>query len=352
MQTLNKDWLFELAYSSSLTKFAEITTAKNRTLTLTLDRAGQFTFSVHLEDEIANLIQEVTTCVLVKRRQIDGSFQTVWSGPVWGLNESTPNSLDVTCIGWLQTLEKRQIKTDQTFIDTDAGQIALDLLTILNTESNTSGVPFYVNVGTVESTINRSRIFKAYENYTSIIQGLSDIESGIDFWVDPESRDLNIYAHFGEVRQDLIFEYPNNISGVSRSSDTSRLCNRMTVFGGPGTIAQQANDEVSQAIYGIFEESISLTDVKDNTILQAYGAAEVIIRAYPLRIYSFSTKRAGVNTNVPRLFKDFGVGDTGYLTINKGSLQVFRQAVRVFNISLSFDDNGNEQSATIQTTVQ
>lgn len=347
--TFSNEWLFELANSNNLSKIGELTTIKSRSLSLTLDRAGEFTFNIHLEDDIADQILEVETCVLVKKK-ISDVFQIVWSGPVWGINMSTPNTLGVKCVGWLQTLEKRFLEADVTFTSIDAGAIVTSILNTMNTLS--SGYPTYITPGDVTPTILRTRNFKKYENILSILQGLSDLESGIDYLVDPATRELDISGHMGGTSSNLLFEYGNNISSVSRDSDVSRLCNRMFVSGGPGTTTQIGNDFISQARYGIFSEFVSLSDVKNNTILQAYATAELAVRSFPLRIYSFSTLPAGVGTISPRIFDDFVIGDVGYLTVHKGPLEVVKQAVRVFSLSLTFDDNGNEQSIFIQTTAQ
>lgn len=344
-----KEWLFELAQSSNLSKIAELDTIKSRNLTLTLNRAGEFTFNLALEDTISTSISEVETCILIKRRNFNsGLFEVVWSGPVWTMELTTPNTFSVRCVGWLQTLEKRLLAEDTEFNSVDAGTI---IRTVIE-NSIEPGIPNYITPGEILPTSTRTREYKAYESILSIIQGLSEIENGLDLFVQPDTRVLNISNFYGGNNPNLVFEYGNNIGGVTRSSDTSRLCNRIIVAGGPSTTPQIANDVDSQSRYGLFEEYVSLTDVRSNTILQAYGAAELAIRAWPLRIYSFTTRQAGFGSVTPRIFEDFSVGDIGYLSVSKGPLQLSRQAVRVFGASVSFDDNGNEQSISIQTTAQ
>ncbi len=346
-----KEWLFELAYSSNMSRIAELTLARSRVLTTTLNRAGEFSFQVPIEHSTTDLISEVETCVLIKRRNFEsGLFEIVWSGPVWSLDLTTPNTCSVKCVGWLQTLDKRLLPADVEYNSIDAGSIVRDIIQDLTAADPTA--PYYVIPGVINPTSIRTREFKAHESVLSIIQGFSEIENGFDHYVDPTTRELNISNFMGVNNSNLAFEYGNNIGGVTRSSDTSRLCNRLYVSGGSGTTPQIANNTDSQERYGLFEEYVALSDVRTNDILQAYAAAELAFRAYPLRIYSFTTRPAGYGSVTPRIFKDFSVGDIGYLTINKGPLVLNKQAVRVFGASVSFDDNGNEQAIQIQTTAQ
>lgn len=346
------DWRFELANSLDLSRIGELQPAKNRSLTMTLNRGGEFTFTVALESPIAYEIEEIKTCVLIWRRGTNNEFKIVWSGPVWGIEITTPNTMNITCVGWIQTLEKRILPIDLGELTADAGSIVLALLNQFNSISADSGAPVYVTSGDVIPTVTRTRSYKKYEDFLNIIHNLSDIESGFDFVVDPVLRTLNIYDMYGEIKSNLRFEYKININAVTRSSDSSRICNQFTAVGAANTIPQQANNSESQSQYGIFAELATVSDVKSNTILAAYADSEVAVRAFPLRIYSFSTRQAGTGSTTPRAFQDFFIGDIGYLTVNKGPVIVKDQAVRIFSFTLSFDDNGNELPAQIQTTDQ
>ena len=342
------DWKFELARSSDLVPIGELANARDRSLTLTLNKAGSFSFTLPMDDELAMELNEVSSAVLIKRKQLDGTFKTVWSGLVWGIEETTPNTVAVSTVGWLQTLEKRFISEDQTFTSTDAGSIATTILDLSN-----QGIigPIYVIPGNIQATINRDRTYKAYETVLSIIQGLSDIENGFDFEVDPSSRELNIYNILMTDLPNIVFEYGANVKQVQRISDASKIVNRFTAFGSSTAIAQQANDEDSQIQYGLFEESQSLSDVNDSNILAAYAAAEVITRSQPLRIYSLIPYPASeVHKGIYRIFTDFNIGDKVYLTINKGRLIANRQPIRIFSVTISFTNDGAEHITNIQTT--
>lgn len=337
-------YTFELARSSDLAKIGELGQARVKSLVISLDRAGSFEFDFDLAHEFAPYILEVETCVLVKRY---GEIE--WSGPVWTVAEATPDSMHVGCVGWLQTLEKRVTKpawgTPLSYTATDAGVIALDLLT----KSNADGGDInYVFPGTSVTSQSRTRVYQPYSKVLDEIIALSDLESGYDLVVDPATRRLNIYSQYGGSQEEAYFEYGANADNVSRTCDASKMANRIIVYSAVG--AAQADDTDSQSRYGVFEEAIALSDVRDTTILGAYANAELAYRSVPLRFHNFSP-RSG--SNVPVLFEDFNVGDTCYVTAHRGRIQIAKQAVRIFSATVTWPDDGSddEQIASIQTTV-
>ena len=348
---MSVNFTFELARSNDLVRIGELTRAKNRSLTLALNRSGSLSFTMPLENNsLASYLEELTTCVIVRLGQT-----IVWSGPVWTIEESTPNSISVGCVGWFQTLEKRIINPEWTvptlnYTNVDAGAIALNLLSRSNAEP--FGQINYVLPGSYETTQQRTRNYSAYSTIASEIQALSTLESGFDFYVDPETREMNIYTSIQNDMVHINFEYGTNLISASRRSDSSRLVNRLFVYGSSGTTVQIAIDTNSINQYGLFEESVSLSDVTDNTILAAFGQAELAIRSQPLRLISFEPRKFLLGPRDPMLFQDFQIGDKVYATIKKGRFQVSRQAVRVFGATLVWDDNGSVQLTAVQTTAQ
>lgn len=342
------EWVFELANSSDLSKIGELTQARQRQLTLTLNRGGSASFVLPIDDNLAKLVKEINTCVVIKRKFSSG-FIPVWSGYVSGIAEQTPNTLTVSCLGWLQLLEKRFIKTDLNFLNIDAGEIVLSILDTIGQDSSLLPA-YYVKRGTIEHTITRTRQYKAHDQVLKIIQDLSDIENGFDMYIDPTERLLNIYIKKLRDQPNLNFEYGINITDVSRSSDTSRMVNKITVLGGPNLFASVADDTASQNQYGLLEEVTTLSDVNDQLILAAYANAEIAIRSQPLRIYNFSLRKSTPNVPDPKLFIDYEIGDKIYLTALKGTIQERRKPVRIFSLSVSIPENGNEQITNVQTT--
>lgn len=326
-----------------MSKIGELTQARGRTLTIALNRAGSFQMTLPLAHEFSSEVVEVKTCVVIRRLGT-----VVWSGPVWTVEEQTPDSLSVGCVGWLQTLEKRVSKfawgNPLTYTATDAGTIALALLTLSNADNITG--PNYVLPGTATATQSRTKQYQPFTKVLDEIIHLSDLESGYDMSVDPASRLLNIYTRIGVDNPEAFFEYGGHARGLSRSCDSARIANRIIVYSSTGWT--QANDTTSQATYGMFEEAISLSDVKDSAILQAYANAELAVRSNPLRFHNFDP---ATRSNSLSIFDDYGLGDTVYVRVARGRLQIPKQAVRVFGATVTWPDEGGEERVTaIQTT--
>lgn len=340
------DYTFELARSTDLSKIGEMTQARDRELILTHNKAGSFTATLPLDDEIAGFISEVSTCVLIK---LNGVEQ--WSGPIWTIQEQTPNSIAIGAVGWLQTLEKRISKQawglpTLQYSAQDAGVIAFDLLTRSNNDSSFD--LDYVTPGMAELTFSRTRAYAPYISILTEISALSSIENGYDMIVDPVTRQLNIFKKLGQIRDQVVFDYDLNLTGAGRNSDASKICNRMIAYSSIG--AAVAEDPNSLAAFGPFEEAVSLSDVVDISILQAYADGEVGVRSIPLDFHDFSPKQYTDLMTVPRIFRDFNVGDIAYLDVRKGRMQIKKQPVRIFGATVSFKNNGQEQLTSIKTT--
>lgn len=344
-------WKFELANSSNFARIGELTQARERSLNLTLNKGGSFSFKLPLVDDIGSLISEVSTCVIISRLYDSGNIIPVWSGPVWTINESTPNDLNIDCVGWLQTLEKRISKpawgNPLIYSDKDSGDIAFDLLNKSNLDSAYSSTN-YISPGINAGSQLRDITYQPYINILNEIENLSNIEDGYDMLIDPLTKKLNIYSQLETVRNNINFEYRSAAQNVTRSSDSSKICNSIYVYSSTG-VAQQT-DVDSQAQYGLFEEAVSLSDATDISILQAYANGEIAVRSRPLRLSSFIPRPfSSQNPNDPRIFDDFNVGDIVYFSINKGRLQIPKQAARVFSASVNFNDTGTESITTIST---
>lgn len=333
---------FELARSSDLRRIGYLPDVGTKSLSLALNRGGSFSIQIPLMSWIATKIEEVSTCAMIKI-----ASRVVWSGPTWTVEEGTPDTLNVGFVGWLQTLEKRTTKplwgSPRMYSSTDAGLIAKDLVTRSNADNSYSDTNF-IGEGTVELTQNRTISYPPWTNVLSAITSLSDLEGGFDMMVHPGSRQLNIYEHIGRTRPQVIFEYGGNTNSVRRTSDAGRMANRVIAYSSVG--AAQADDEFSQQNTTLLEEAISLSDVRDISILQAYADAELAVRSAPLRFHSFEPRAS----DSPMIFRDFDVGDTVYLKARRGRLDITKQAIRIFGCTVVFEESGQERVTSIQTS--
>jgi hypothetical protein len=150
----------------------------------------------------------------------------------------------------------------------------------------------------------------------------------------------------------VVFAYrwgPDNLSAFQRQIDASQIMNTIYVSGatatyGPGT------DAASIAAYGAFEEQVSLSDVYDVNVLTAYGAEEITFRRNPRIIYSVTPFPVGsAKKRVPDPLIDYGLGDQVYLTAKyPPRLSLSNQAVRVFGMDITIDEEGNEKLGALQ----
>ncbi len=344
------DWIFELARSDDLSKIGRLTEARSRSLTLTQDLAGSFSASLPLTHSLSREIEIAKTCVLCKK-----SGQIVWSGPVWTLEKSAPGDLSIGCVGWLQTLGKRVTKPSWiadgklSYTSTDAGLIAHSVLN-RSAEDMTDG-PIYVTSGSLQTTQIRSQTYQPFSSVLSIIMGLSaeEIEAGYFLNVHPVARTLDIYATIGRVRPHAVFTYGSSAATISQAFDADRLCNRFIAYSAIGWA--QADNLISQATYGVFEEAQSLSDVQSLSILQAYANGEVAVRSDPLGFLAFTGAPSTFDgPRVPRIFEDFVIGDTVQVAGRRGALDVPRQPTRVYSATLNWPDKGGrEVLSSVQT---
>lgn len=344
------DWSVELVNSTDLTRIGDLTQARGRQLTVTLNRAGSFGFNLPLDHVQTALIQEVTTGVVL-------SFlgEPVWSGMVWTCNESVGEneaSLAVGCIGWLQTLDKRVVRPSwnnnqpMVYQSTDAGAIALDMLRRTNDDASYAGAPSYVFPGTAEASQSRSRTYQVWSGVLQSITELTEIEAGFDLSVDPITRQMDIYAK-KQNDPGIFYELGTNVQSVQRQTDAGRIINYSTAYSsvGAATVAEP------RAMYlGLFEEAQSLADIVNPTHLAAFAASEAYVKAFPLPLVNFvPMPYSDLQPGMPRPFRDFDVGDIVYITAKHGRMQVERLAVRVFSMTVRIDDNGHEQVSQIQS---
>jgi hypothetical protein len=149
-------------------------------------------------------------------------------------------------------------------------------------------------------------------------------------------------------RTDTLFGYnkfPNNVSeDFSVTPDPSSICN---YFRAIGQMSEGlAQDAPSQAEYGLFEETGSLSDVADANILVAYAGAEVAVRATPRITYNFTPFIAGEFNQVDP-FEHYDIGDIVYLSYDNGLYEENQRAVRIFGFSVQVNENGNEKVTNV-----
>ena len=351
-------WKFILADSTTSppTLIGELMAAKSRHLVLALDKPGSASFDMTMRHILADKIQPITTCIIAYKYN-----QPMWSGPVWTIDEQIDTgSMTVNAVGWFELLNHRILHDQKSYINTVGGSIALDLL---NTTNAVTPTRIISDATQVHDTQQRSRDYARWQNIGAAITELSEIENGFDWIIDPITRTLSFYpspslsvtnpvSPVWHDRTTVVFGYgwgPNNIANLQRQIDSSQLMNTIYVSGKNGTYGP-GTDPASIAAYGAFEEQVSLSDIADVNVLTAYGAEEITFRSTPRIIYSVTPfPRASAVNRVPDPLIDYGLGDQVYLTAEYlPRIQIQNQAMRVFGMDITIDDEGNEKLGALQ----
>lgn len=412
-------WKFVLGNSLDLSPVAELSQARGRSLGLLHNRGGSAAFNYPMTADYAELINTWTSCILAYRWNwratqalkagggVGNVWDLIWSGYVATIDEDiTGNNMTVNAVGWLNRLDKRILRRNRDYIyvagsGVDDAEIIYDLLSEVNGVANgehpggTSSAPIQQSVNTYTvywptgskpntptwlkrgtklpnegpggatayAPAYRGKSYQQYQNILSAITELTDVENGCDIYVDPTTRELNIYRKRRVVRDMVIYGHlwgPNNIAQLGRQIDGTTQINYHVSTGRPGTVPKYQDDITAMQQVGPLEEMASLSDVVDTvttptgvsqSILWTYSAGEITLRTNPRIIYSLTPFAYTPDGGVPEPFVDYGIGDQVRFTAHPNKrVQISNQAVRVFGMNVTIDDNGAEKLGQLQFT--
>lgn len=341
------DWHFELVTARDMDHIGVLRGAQSRSLSVDLNKSGSASFGLPSRSRLAGKIWPWSTAIMVHNG--DDVF---WSGPVNTFRfDMEAGKVAVTAVGWNERLMHLLLPDlTTTYTNMDAGTIAADLLAKARLQD--PNLP--IRIGAVETSQLRSITYGIDHNIGQAINDLVELESGFDWYIDPITRELNIVAKRGQDRQDVKWTYisdgrseHSNLANCVPDVDGTSLVNQIRPRG--KFASGYGDDPLSIDRYGVFQEAPSLSDVVDTSILNAYAAAEIVYRSEPRITYTLSPKPES-KLSVPRLFREFDIGDTTYLTARRDFWDVTDQAVRVFGASLSISDEGVSQVTNLQVT--
>lgn len=339
-------WRFLLARSHDMELVGELKRASSRTLTVDNNKSGSAQCDYPVDAPHAGEVSPWETCLVAQR---DDDWY--WSGPVQQrVADLAGNKLTIPAVGWFERLNRILLQEEESFADEDAGSIASSLLDLARAQDPT--LP--ITIGAVETTQNRTITCGMDASIGAEIQRLAEVESGYDWYVDPRTRQLNVVERRGVDRQDckwfwLLDDSSNqaNLTNVIQTVDGTTVANDIKARGRFTT--GHAEDVDSKARYGLHQDSPSLSDVPDTDILLAYANAEITYRKDPRVTYQIFP-RSPTDASVPRLFGDFNIGDTTYLTARRGFVEIDDQPIRVFGATLNIRSDGSEEVTNLQTT--
>lgn len=373
-----------------MTELGELTQARNRSISLALNRPGSASFSLPMDDALAPLVQPITTALHVYR--ISPNFantaaQFIWNGYVQTIDEDiSQNRMTVNCIGFLERLAKRYTRERMTFSAVDDSFIIQTLLAHANLTSN-NGYTVPIVSGSFPPTptwiggqvladndarypdplsgsipyatfANRDKVIEPNTYIGPEITALTELENGCDIWVSPNNKQIWIFRKRMADLPNVIFGYnwgPNNVAQLGRQLDSSTVVNYMLVTSNPTVTPRFQDHAGSQAAYGLIEEVENLAGDFEPTgsLLQYRAAAEVAIRNQPRQVFSMTPFAWSPDSSVPEPFVEYNVGDKVYLSARHGQrINIDMLGMRIFGMSFNIDEFGNEIPQGLQLSPQ
>lgn len=361
-----KGWQFYLGESPSpgedptlpIRTIARLNNARNRTISVAMGRAGSGSFQYN------PLLKHAPYFFLGNRYCVVAEYDGVelWSGFIanqtGNASSSTSGDMTVNLLGWLELLIQREIREDVTYGATNPStglpwkdwEIVFDLLgrVIAYDPGHAPPVREGAHFGTAMS---RQKSWQKGTKLDQCFRELMEVEAGIDIRVDPATRLLNVYAwDYYQDHANLVFGFnkpPNNVEAFGWQVDYMNIRNRYIAVGQGGLASPPVEDTDSQDQYGVFEETANLVDVNEVPILTAFANAEIVMRSQPNIFYNFTPKTTV--GSMPKLFRDFQVGDKLRLSVDYGPIVEQEVDIRMFGATLAIADNGSEKLASIQT---
>jgi hypothetical protein len=339
----NALWSVMLADSLTMTAIDPLPYAFS--LTPILNRAGSFSMTLPLDDEIAYQVVKHATCVVCERNDL-----TKWSGEIVSVvKDPVAMTLTISALGWLDGLNQRRLwaidEPSTSFVNATSGVILSTLIQLVNAHADSSGAlmttPF--TQFSLNDTQLRTRTYKRGQSVGQAIQELVDVENGIDVHVDPATRAITTNAPTSYIdRADVMFGYgtePDNLANAPQTDDGTNTAEYLTVVGANGVVVSTDAPDLIRAHGFAREDWIVLSDVNDPAIIGSYANAERVYRGNGQITYDLKPLPYG---DVPRLYDDFELGDQVYLSVDAGALRVENQAIRIFLVTIEVDANGNE----------
>lgn len=342
-------WRFFLANSKDMSIIGQCRRGHDRRLSVDMNKGGSASLWLPINDKLGAFAVPWRSCIIAQRGD-----EWMWSGPVQTRNTSVSQGrVTITAVGWFERLMRRYTDVPLSFANQDAGTIAFALLAAANNKSDTR-----IRPGNWLPTQLRTLNYPIDANVGQEIQNLAELESGYDWYIDPITRQLVLVPRKGvdlpDVKWTLIVDddHPHrnqgNLLDGSEILDGTQQVNDETVRG--KFSSGHATDDDSIYDYDLLEDRKTLSDVVDKDILNAYANEEIVYRALPRTTYAIMPRSAD-EASVPRLFEDFQIGDTNYLTLKRGIINVEDQAIRIFGADIAIDDAGVEKITRLTTNL-
>lgn len=257
--------------------------------------------------------------------------------------------------GWL---DQRRIQADpasRTFTARDAGAIVSDLIVAQNARASAR-----LRMGTIAASVARDRVYEPGKVVSEAIVELSKVDNGIYFVTNPVDGVPGVHAEIvvrfpasGSDRPGVRFEFGDGTIANLAAFKRSRLRPRNFVTTTGSSVGEgsqmfgQKSDAASITAYDLIEDEIPYPTVVEQATLDQYAldALELV----PKNVYTFTVAPTSSGTRepyVPRLWRDFDVGDVCRLTIKHGRVQASNVLVRVTSATVAIADETEAEQLT------
>ena len=368
--------LYQRQFSTTApTLIAELTDARGRRLDQTLNSAAQFTFTLDGRSDVAALIQELTTDIVVSRWDETAGRDIPYFRGIIGQSEDqiTEQSHVVTFTAhdYLAMLSRRYVTNTRAWTATDQDNIANGLLSAALNVAATPGTPSFTPGSYLPLQANwfnpdgsaravsgqlRDRTYAGSTEILSAIDDLAHVINGFDYDVIPgmspkvsPNRPYDwlrlFYPNQGITRTDPL-EYGGTIATVTRAINSSSYANFERVLGNNASsdpnaaqvYSEQWNSDsnnVGVVPIGLWMNTENAADVTIQTTLDQQAQGQLNLDGVLIPSYTIGL--------TPHTYAEgkFNMGDTVPIIINSGRLKVNTQ-LRIVGISFDIGEDGEE----------
>jgi hypothetical protein len=366
-------WQFVLT-NNEKRPIGEILQAKEREVTLNLNKLDSAKFKVRLDNPLADAL--MTTSGYVKAYRDD---KLQYFGPIIAAEESFDKEgipyigITSSSAGWV--LNKRYFGKGPMgslwvvpSMD-KAAVIANGIDAVLNPEDHTGIIAHTAPYPSGGGPATNPFPVPPYTKALDLLNTTANVLDGFDWRILPAENwiggafvgDGQTIATFfaqetiGAERAGAIFEWGagrNNIASYSRIVNREVQATRMfhhVVEGpdAPGYPTVIRNDTDAQAAWGLLEETAE-ADLHDLTLRQGLADAHLAIRKNPKQTITFTPHIDPARTGaLPNYDTDYTLGDTVVARARYAGVTRFNVKVRVYAVNFKLDDNNGLERAEL-----
>jgi hypothetical protein len=338
---MSATWQFVLAYPHGGDPYLDLQSCTGRTINMKLDEASQASFTMNGHSPEVLQIRDLATDLIVLR---DG--MKIFRGriaPTQDTLDATSHKCTFTAIDYRGLLDRRYIMEGDRTIYTEWEQEAMVWELISVTQAKTNGNLGITRSNILGSGISRDFAFEMGAKIGDEIQKLGDAVNGFDWEIDADLV-LRIYFPLRGRVGDYYMDWGGAITSMNRAVDPTQFANVVRMQGGqlvtdgPNLTSIAFSSDLDHDPAGRWEDVHSDGDLKSQALVEDravwYTQNEVNIQP------SYTVKLATDKWTGP---EQLWLGDAPRLVISSGRLQVDNSNLRISEMNITIDDNGNEE---------